>query len=111
MVYNSHKRHSFASDYWDTHSKMRKGESTMLQAPIGVTYDYLLGYHSGQRLVKFSASLSDVEVKAIGGRRYKQASEASRVDRTEFVLGVMDGYHDEVAGIAHPLPVLESEEE
>jgi len=87
----------------------RGKESTMLQAPIGVTYDYLLGYHSGQRLVKFSTSLSEVEVKAIGGRRWRKANEAIRVDRTEFTLGVMDGYHDEVAGTAHPLPV-ESEE-
>jgi hypothetical protein len=79
-------------------------KSIMLQAPIGVTPDYLLGYHSGQRLVKFSPNFNELEVKNIAQRRWKKASETIRVDRTEFVLGVMDGYHDETAGIAHPLP-------
>lgn len=77
--------------------------------PIGISYDYLLGYHSGQQLTRISNSLTEKEVKAIGLRRYRKTRVVVTVDCTGFIAGVVDGCRDELAGLAHP--VLDEEEE
>ena len=73
--------------------------------PIGVTYSWQLGYASGQRLTRIVINLPEKELRGVGWRRCHQAREEFPVDCAEFV----EGYQDQMAGLAHP--VSESEEE
>lgn len=79
--------------------------------PIGVSYDYQLGYFAGQRLVKLSAYLSERVVQGIALHTCGEVNVTYHTDCEEYSSGMAAGYRDEISGLAHPLPAfLESEE-
>jgi hypothetical protein len=78
--------------------------------PIGVSYDFILGYHAGQRLTRTSLTLPLGTTRAIGWRRCVKINEEVKVGCNDFVDGFAQGYQDELQGVAHPLSA-ESEEE
>jgi hypothetical protein len=68
------------------------------------SYDYDLGYCTGQRLANTNAYLTTREVAEQAITRWLRISRSIVVDRVEFRRGVMEGYRDQLSGVAQPLP-------
>jgi hypothetical protein len=77
----------------------------MYTQPLDFGLDFWRGYIAGQFLTKVYPAANDNFVRSIGWRRCFEASQRARVDCSEFVSGMLTGFKDELAGLAHPLPV------
>jgi hypothetical protein len=77
--------------------------------PIGVSYDFILGYQGGQKLVTVSPSLDEHAILVFAWQECKEAAEEFPVKCEDFVPAFYEGYQDQLQGLAHPLS--ESEEE
>jgi hypothetical protein len=72
--------------------------------PIGMTDDFSFGYCQGQRTCRANAYLTRDALSQAAHRLWLRLSHTVNLNRAEFVQGVREGYQDELAGTAHPLP-------
>lgn len=72
--------------------------------PIGTTIDYQLGYLAAQRTARANAYLSVRMVRNVAIMRLREVSSSVQLNAVQYLKGFLNGYQDEVNGLAHPLP-------
>ena len=72
--------------------------------PIDQTDAYSFGYAAGQRTAHATTRLRGGALTRTGLRLWSTTNRVVALDRTEFMLGFVDGYSDECNGLASPLP-------
>jgi len=72
--------------------------------PLQDSDDYSWGYCAGQRLAHTAPYLKGDALARTGLRLWQQVSRTVALERDDYIRGVCDGHHDELQGVAHPLP-------